>query len=40
MTQVGPSVDWRLAVAIALLIAIAVGAAVLGRMSTGHFRLA
>jgi putative ABC transport system permease protein len=36
MTQVGPSVDWRLAVAIALLMAIAVGAATLGRMPTGR----
>ena len=35
MTQVGPTLDWHLALAIALLLAIAVVAARLSRMPTG-----
>ena len=36
MTPVGPSIGWQLAVAISMLVAIAVGVAFVGRMSTGR----
>lgn len=34
MTQVGPTVDWRLAIAIGLLLAVAIAASLLGRLPT------